>query len=129
MIDRRTRIIIGWAGLLGLTAVAAGAFGAHGVADPRGKAWLQTGGEYGMIHALAAITSLGVARLGGRTAIAAAWCFLAGATIFSGTLYAIALTGILQFGAITPIGGLLLLAGWALVAWAGFTLMPPETPN
>ena len=129
MIDRSTRIIIGWAGLLGLTAVAAGAFGAHGVADPRGKAWLQTGGEYGMIHALAAITALGVARMGARSAVAAAWCFLAGASIFSGTLYAIALTGILQLGAITPIGGILLLAGWALTAWAGFTLKATASPD
>ncbi len=122
MIDARARTLLGLAGLLGLTAVAAGAFGAHGVADPQAKAWLQTGGEYGMIHALAVIAALGLRRLGGRQALAAAWCFLAGAAIFSGSLYLIALTGIMGFGAITPIGGLLLLAGWAMTAWAGFTL-------
>jgi uncharacterized membrane protein YgdD (TMEM256/DUF423 family) len=114
--------VLGLAGLLGLTAVAAGAFGAHGVADPRAKAWLQTGGEYGMIHALAAIAAVGLAYLGARRALAAAWCFLAGATIFSGSLYLIALTRVLKFGAVTPIGGLLLVAGWALLTWAGFTL-------
>ncbi len=124
MSDRRSRIVIAWAGLLGFSAVAAGAFGAHGMADPRLKALLQTGGQYGMVHALAAMAALGVFKIGGRSAAPAAWCFLAGGTIFSGSLYALALTQQRWFGAVTPIGGVLMLAGWAMLAWAGFRLRP-----
>ena len=114
--------IIAWAGLLGLVAVAAGAFGAHGASDPQTKAWLQTGGQYGLIHALAALGGLSVQRLGADGGRAAAWAFLAGGTIFSGSLYILALTHILWLGAITPVGGVLMLAGWALLAWAGLRL-------
>jgi uncharacterized membrane protein YgdD (TMEM256/DUF423 family) len=117
---RGLRVALGWAGLLGLTAVAAGAFGAHGVADPRAKAWLQTGGEYGMVHALAALAALSLARSGAKLAHVAAWLFLAGATVFSASLYLMALSGRLWLGAVTPIGGVLLLAGWACLAWSGF---------
>ncbi len=120
--------LIGWAALLGLSAVAAGAFGAHGVSDPGPKAWLQTGGEYGMIHALAAIAALGVSRLGAPRASAAAWCFLIGGALFSGSLYVLALTQIRWLGAITPLGGLLMLAGWALLAWAGFSVKLAAKP-
>ena len=122
MARSQTSTILGLAGLLGLSAVAAGAFGAHGAADPQAKALLQTGGEYGMIHALAAIAAGGLASLGARRALLGAWCFLGGAAIFSGSLYLIALTGTRLFGAVTPIGGLLLLSGWGLFAWAAFTL-------
>ena len=119
-VGRGTRTALGWAALVGLTAVAAGAFGAHRVADPRVKAWLQTGAEYGLIHALAAIAAIGLSLAGARSARAAAWMFLAGASIFSGSLYLLALSGRLWLGAITPIGGVLLLAGWAWLAWTGF---------
>ena len=115
------RIALGWVGLLGLSAVAAGAFGAHGAADLRAKAWLQTGGEYGMIHALAALAAIILGRAGARLAQTAAWLFLAGGSIFSASLYLLALSGQLWLGAVTPLGGLLLLAGWATLAWAGFT--------
>jgi uncharacterized membrane protein YgdD (TMEM256/DUF423 family) len=116
------RARIAWAGVLGCTAVAGGAFAAHGAADALAKSLLQTGGEYGLIHALAALASLGVARLGARPAGWATWCFLAGGSLFSGSLYALAFSHAVWFGAITPIGGLLMLAGWALLAWAGATL-------
>jgi uncharacterized membrane protein YgdD (TMEM256/DUF423 family) len=118
---RQARVLLGWAGLLGFTAVAAGAFGAHGVTDLRAKAWLQTGGEYGLIHALATIAAVILARAGLSLARAAAWAFLIGGTIFSGSLYLLALSGRLWWGAVTPVGGLGLLAGWALLAWAGFS--------
>lgn len=114
--------IIAGAGLLGLVAVAAGAFGAHGVSDPQTKAWLQTGGQYGLIHALAALGGLSVQRLGAEGGRAAAWAFLAGGAIFSGSLYVLALTHILWLGAVTPVGGVLMLAGWALLAWSGLRL-------
>jgi len=115
----QTRVLLGWAALLGFSAVAAGAFGAHGVSDPRVRGWLQTGGEYGMIHALATIAAVLLARAGGKGAGAAGWAFVIGGTIFSGSLYAMALTGLLWLGAVTPIGGLSLLFGWGLLSWAG----------
>lgn len=108
------------AALSGLTAVAVGAFGAHGVDDPQVRAWLQTGGQYQLPHAAAVFACFTVWRAGGgRAARAAAWLFLAGALIFSGSLYALAATGLRAFGAATPVGGVLLMAGWAVLAWAG----------
>jgi uncharacterized membrane protein YgdD (TMEM256/DUF423 family) len=50
----------------------------------------------------------------------AAWCFVAGIALFSGSLYALALTGVRGLGAITPAGGVAFLAGWAALAWAGW---------
>ena len=113
--------VIGWAGLLGFSAVAAGAFAAHGLGDGKPKAWLQTGGEYGMIHAAAALGAALLARQGARRAEAAAWALAAGGTVFSASLYLMAFTGQLWLGAVTPVGGLAMLAGWGLLAWAGFS--------
>ena len=119
------RTVIAWAGLLGFSAVAGGAFAAHGVADLHARTLLQTGGQYGLTHALAALAALGVQRIGGRSAAGvASWCFLAGGSIFSASLYALALSGLAWLGAVTPIGGLLMLAGWALLAWSGLRLKP-----
>jgi len=97
------------------------------MSDPRPRAWLQTGGEYGLIHALAAIAALILVRTGVRRAGLAAWLFLAGGSIFSGSLYLLAITEQLWFGAITPIGGVLLLAGWGRLAWAGVSFAEPPT--
>jgi len=119
-------LALGLAAVLGFIAVAAGAFGAHGVSDPKAKAWLQTGGEYGLIHALATIAAVGLASAGARRAGVAAWLFLAGGAIFSGSLYLMAVSGRLWLGAVTPIGGLSLLAGWAVLAWAGFRFNAPS---
>ena len=100
--------------------MAAGAFGAHGVTDPVAKGWLETGGHYQLIHALAAIACVLAVRQGVGS-LASAWLFLAGALIFSGTLYLMALGAPRILGAITPVGGLLLLAGWAWLAWSAQT--------
>jgi uncharacterized membrane protein YgdD (TMEM256/DUF423 family) len=105
----------------GFVAVAAGAFGAHGVQDPQAKAWLATGAQYQLTHALAVFACLVLWRMGGGTAAVAAWLFLAGAAIFSGTLYAMAFGAPRILGAVTPIGGLLLLAGWAVLAWTALS--------
>ncbi|MDR3506452.1 MAG: DUF423 domain-containing protein [Caulobacteraceae bacterium] len=121
------RLAFGWAGLLGLSAVAAGAFGAHAVSDPVVKGWLQTGGQYGMVHALAAVAALWLKDRGAPLAGPAAWAFLVGASLFSGSLYVLALTGQRLLGAVTPIGGVLMLAAWAMLAWSGFTL--PREPQ
>ena len=115
----RLRALLGLAAIVGFASIAAGAFGAHG-ATGAAKDWLRTAGEYGLIHALAVFASVLLAREGARAAAVAAWLFLAGAVIFSGSLDAMALSGQLWLGAVTPIGGLLLLAGWATLAFAAF---------
>ena len=107
--DRRGLI----AGILGTIAVALGAFGAHGLKDrlasmPEAAAWWQTATFYLLTHAVA----VGALRGG-----AAGFCWAVGAAIFSGTLYALALGAPRWLGAVTPVGGVLLLAGWVLLAW------------
>jgi len=117
------RLLLGLAALVGFASVAAGAFGAHGAVGPA-RDWLRTAGEYGLIHALAVFAAALMIREGSRAAGIAAWLFLGGAVIFSGSLDAMALSGQLWLGAVTPIGGLLLLAGWATLAFAAFTGRP-----
>ena len=115
------RVWLTLASLSGLIAVAAGAFGAHGVTDPKAKAWLETGGHYQLMHALAVFACFVAWRvLQAPAAGLAAWLFLAGALIFSGSLYLMAIGGPRVLGAVTPVGGVLLLAGWAFLAWACF---------
>ena len=106
----------------GFVAVALGAFGAHGLKSTLPEARLaifETGVRYQMYHALAL---LAVGLLFGREATsilkASGWFFVAGTVLFSGSLYALALTGMGKLGAITPLGGLAFLAGWAMLAWA-----------
>lgn len=98
------------AALSGALAVGAGAFGAHG-ASGQAVEWLRTGGQYQLIHAVAAIAAL---RLRSR---GPAWLFVAGGALFAGTLYLMALGAPRWLGAITPIGGTLLIAGWLWLAW------------
>jgi uncharacterized membrane protein YgdD (TMEM256/DUF423 family) len=104
------------AALLGLVSVAAGAFGAHVAADERARDLLRTGAQYGLIHALAVFATAAVNTGGGRRAGLAPALFLGGAVIFCGTLYGLALGAPRILGAITPIGGLLFLAGWLALA-------------
>jgi uncharacterized membrane protein YgdD (TMEM256/DUF423 family) len=95
-------------------AVSLGAFAAHGLKarlTPDMMAVFETGVRYHVYHALALI-ALGAARGPDR----AGWCFVAGIAVFSGSLYLLALTGERKLGMITPIGGLLFLAGWLLFA-------------
>ena len=112
----RTFLLIGAAfGFLGVTF---GAFGAHALRSrlsPDMLSVFETGVRYQMYHALAilvvasAMGHFGNARLLGLTG----WLFTAGIVLFSGSLYALALSDIRILGAVTPIGGLLFLAGWA----------------
>jgi uncharacterized membrane protein YgdD (TMEM256/DUF423 family) len=119
----RTYIFL--AGLMGALGVALGAFGAHGLkkrlsGTPDGEqrlAWWQTGAQYHQVHALA-IGLAGVVAARAPDGTAAGWLFLAGITLFSGSLYLMTLTGRRKLGAITPIGGLLLVAGWLALAKA-----------
>jgi uncharacterized membrane protein YgdD (TMEM256/DUF423 family) len=108
----------------GFIAVAAGAFGAHGLKNAVGAEALaiyETAVRYQMYHALAllAVAALAAARPG-RTVAISGWCLLLGTIVFSGTLYAMALGNMRWrwLGAITPIGGALFLAGWMLMAVA-----------
>ncbi|MFC0471655.1 DUF423 domain-containing protein [Halalkalibacter kiskunsagensis] len=107
--------------VMGLS-VAIGAFGAHGL-EPRLTERMmknyQTGVQYHMIHGLA-IVAIGVIALKfplpGLNG--AGWSFLVGIILFSGSLYAMALTGITKLGAVTPIGGLAFIIGWILLGVA-----------
>jgi uncharacterized membrane protein YgdD (TMEM256/DUF423 family) len=116
----RTFLLVGV--LAGFLAVALGAFGAHGLRgrlSPDMLAVFETGVRYHMYHALAIVaTALIMGRSGGRLAVAAGWLFTAGIVLFSGSLYALAVTGITILGAITPIGGVAFLLGWACLAFA-----------
>lgn len=94
-------------------AVGLGAFGAHALKsrlEPDMLAIFETGVRYQVYHALALLL---LAALRGPNK--AAWCFTAGIVLFSGSLYILALTGVRRWGAVTPIGGVLFLAGWLIV--------------
>ena len=110
--------------LSAFVGVAAGAFGAHGLKERLGAEMLavfETGVRYHMYHALAILaTAALMSRLDGRAMHVAGWSFTAGIFIFSGSLYALALTGTTMLGAITPIGGVAVLLGWAALAVAAF---------
>lgn len=108
--------------LSGALTVALGAFGAHFLkerATPEELLVWQTGVHYQGLHALALVlVGLWLAR-GHRGGIAC-WCFLAGSAIFAGTLYGMVLGGPRWLGAITPIGGSLLIAGWLVFGWVAW---------
>ncbi len=96
--------------LSGAIAVAAGAFGAHG-ASAQPAEWLKTGAHYQLIHAVAALVALRMEARG------PALLFVMGSAIFAFTLYLMALGAPRWFGAITPIGGAALIAGWLWLTW------------
>ncbi|HEX7875625.1 MAG TPA: DUF423 domain-containing protein [Sphingobium sp.] len=98
------------AALSAAIAIGAGAFGAHGASSPQAAEWLRTGGLYQLIHAVAAIALMGTAR-------GPAWLLLVGAAIFALSLYAMAFGGPRWLGAVTPIGGTLMIVGWLWTAW------------
>ena len=99
-----------------------GAFAAHGVTDAHARELLRTGSQYELIHALAAVVCAGLAGAGARRASLAAGAFLSGTVLFSGSLYGLAFGAPRWVGAITPLGGLLFLAGWAVLAWSARAL-------
>lgn len=121
------RIFLLVSGLSGFLAVALGAFGAHGLEKRLGSLpdyadrmrWWTTGAHYHLIHALAiGLVAMALARF--PSAQPSGWLFLAGTVFFSGSLYVMTLSGIRVLGAVTPIGGLLMLAGWANLALAAY---------
>ncbi len=125
----------------GFLAVTMGAFGAHGLqerfqslgnqpgglAAERLQAHFQTAAQYHMYCAMAllAVGLLAATGRGGTALQVAGWSFLLGSLIFSGSLYILSVTGLRWLGAITPVGGVLMLAGWLALAIAAGTSSSP----
>jgi len=103
-------------------AVAAGAFGAHALRarlSPELLAVFETGARYQMYHALGLMAVAWAAtRWPGALPQWAGWLFVGGTVLFSGSLYALALSGVRALGAVTPLGGVAFLAGWVCLALA-----------
>ena len=116
------RLFAALGALSALIAVGAGAFGAHALKNRLSPDLLpvfEVAVRYQMYHALALFAcAWAVGRWPGALATASGWLFVAGTIIFSGSLYALSLTGVRWLGAVTPIGGLALLVGWACLAAA-----------
>lgn len=122
---RRTLVL---AAVLGGLAVLTGAFGAHGLRErlsPEALAWWKTAVEYHLAHALALlVTGLLAERAPSRALAVAAVAFAVGVLLFSGSLYALAWTGVRALGAVTPFGGLAFLVGWGALAVAAARRRP-----
>jgi uncharacterized membrane protein YgdD (TMEM256/DUF423 family) len=119
------RLSLTLAALLLFAAVGLGAFGAHALKTrlaPDMQAIWQTAVQYHAWHALALLAAgfLMMLRPEAPGASLAAWLFVAGIVLFSGSLYALALSGVRGLGAVTPFGGLAFLAGWLAFAWAAW---------
>ena len=110
------------AAINGALAVAAGAFGAHGLQgriDAHALQIFETGVRYHMYHALAiGLAAFSIRDAAATPATAAAGFFLAGILLFSGSLYLLALTGVRLIGIVTPFGGVCFLVGWICLAFA-----------
>jgi uncharacterized membrane protein YgdD (TMEM256/DUF423 family) len=124
------RILLIVAGVLGFSGVALGAFGAHGLRRrlehlPDGAQrmqWWQTAAQYHLVHAIAVGLASFVAARSSAAASVAGLSFAAGVLVFSGSLYVMTVTGARKLGAVTPIGGLLLLVGWLALAVSAMSL-------
>jgi uncharacterized membrane protein YgdD (TMEM256/DUF423 family) len=114
------RLFFGIGALSALASVAGGAFGAHALRarlTPEYLAVFETAARYQMYHALGLLAvAWAITRWPGALPIWAGWLFVAGTVLFSGSLYVLALTGARWWGAITPLGGVALLAGWLCLA-------------
>ena len=113
--------LVAAAAINAFVAVAAGAFGAHGLRqrlDARALEVFEIGVRYQMFHALGMVVAAWLAARGLALAATAGWVMQAGIVVFSGSLYLLSLSGVRWLGAITPLGGLGFLVGWALIAVA-----------
>jgi uncharacterized membrane protein YgdD (TMEM256/DUF423 family) len=115
------RLFFALGSLSAFLGVALGAFAAHGLKSRLGPellATFETGVRYQMYHALALLAvGWAQARWPGGAITASGWLFVAGTLLFSGSLYALSLTGARWLGAVAPVGGLAFLAGWLCLAW------------
>ena len=115
--------------MLGFLGVALGAFAAHALKAriaPELLAVFETAVRYQLIHALALLAvAWAHSKWPSRVLTAGGWLFVAGTLLFSGSLYALSLTGVRGLGAVTPFGGVAFLAGWLCLAWAPW-LKPPR---
>ena len=112
--DEKLPLLIG--ALLAALGILFGAFGAHGlraVLTPEALGWWQTGVQYQMWQALG-LVAIGAARLPGTRF--SVWLLALGTLVFSGSLYVLALTGMRWLGMVTPVGGVLMIAGWVCFA-------------
>ncbi|KAF3887388.1 MULTISPECIES: DUF423 domain-containing protein [Nostocales] len=123
-----TRLFLSLAAVLGGLSVASGAFASHALREKiseRSLEIFEIGARYQMYHALALLV---VALLLTRTdspsptLLASGWLFIIGIAIFSGSLYALSLSGVKSLGAIAPLGGAALIAGWGALAFAAWSL-------
>jgi uncharacterized membrane protein YgdD (TMEM256/DUF423 family) len=118
------RIFFCLGAVLGALGVAAGAFGAHALKTrltPEMLAVFETGVRYHLIHALGLLAVAWAATRWTSASIrAAGWLFVLGVLLFSGSLYAMCLTGVRMLGAITPFGGVAFIAGWLCLAWGAW---------
>ncbi|HEV2593695.1 MAG TPA: DUF423 domain-containing protein [Sphingomicrobium sp.] len=109
--------IVAAGAMLGGLGVILGAFGAHALKAGLGEealGWWHTAVEYQMWHALA-VLALGLSRV--RAGRLSAWLLAGGVSVFSATLYAMALGGPHWLGAVTPIGGLIMIVGWTVLVF------------
>ena len=111
------------AALDGFAAVAGGAFGAHGVQDEAARTQLHTAAEYQLAAGAFGLGMLALAQV--RTARAAAGLVLVGGLLFGASLDGIVLSGVRALGAITPLGGLMMLAGFATLGFGALTVGAP----
>ena len=120
-LDSASLRLVAAAAINAFVAVAAGAFGAHGLRqrlDTRALEVFEIGVRYQMFHAIGMVVAAWLASRGLALAQTGGWIMQAGIVVFSGSLYVLALSGTKWLGAITPLGGLAFLAGWALIAVA-----------
>lgn len=114
--------------------VVFGAFGAHALEaslSPQLQTTFETGVRYQMYHGVGLLAlAWAIGRWPERRLAPAAWLLVAGTIVFSGSLYLLVLTGARWFGAVTPFGGVALIAGWALAAWRVMAVrkQPPRGP-
>jgi uncharacterized membrane protein YgdD (TMEM256/DUF423 family) len=123
------KLFITLASLSGMLAVAFGAFGAHALKnrlDEYALGVFQTAVQYHFYHSLA-LLAVGVIALGQHPGSAllrsSGWLFVIGIVVFSGSLYLLSISGLRWLGAITPLGGLAFIAGWACLAAASWNLL------
>lgn len=126
----RSKFLLTMAGIFAGTGVALGAFAAHGLKSllaPYLMEVFETGVQYQFIHALAILAcglllQFSMGDKAQKYFFIAAICFIIGVLCFSGSLYALALTGIKWFGPVTPIGGLFFMVGWGLFSYAALNM-------